>query len=88
MGNDISSGSLCSDFCSTNIVQPIMLPIDPRQQPVTKLEPMSLPLNHLSYLEPHISKHSSGLAQATSFGNKALAAIPGNTMIQRGSNFK
>ena len=44
--------------------------------------------SQLNYLDPHVARHSSGLAHATSLGNRALAAIPGNTMIHKGSNFK
>ena len=41
VNNDISSGSVCFDFCSTNIVH------DHRRQSVTEPEQMSLSHNHL-----------------------------------------
>ena len=55
-GNGIGLGSVCFDVCSTHVVQLSMLskaedqlPKDHRRQPATEPEPMSLPLNHLSY---------------------------------------
>ena len=45
MGDDIGSGSVCFDFRSTNVVQ-----LSNRKY-VTGPEPMSLPINHLSYLK-------------------------------------
>ena len=53
MGDDISLGSVCFDFHSTNVLQIsnwkyLWSPNDHRQQPVTGPELMSLPIIHLS----------------------------------------
>ena len=44
--------------------------------------------NKSNHLDPHILSHSSGLAQATSSGKSALAAIPGNTINHKGSSLR
>ena len=60
MGDDIDSGSVCFDFRSNNVVQlrnrkyvvyGCLTSNDHRRQPVNGPGPMSLPVNHLSWIK-------------------------------------